>query len=170
MHALRDITHGSQITVSYLADVGTDTQGRRRQLQADFGFRCACTTCGLSGIDLALSDQRRSRIGQLSALIQVAVNGEMRLGMPQNHTRKPTDAVHLVEERLQLMDDEGVGGTAWDTLYAGCAYSRSIGDKFAATRYASRAAESARLALGRDSAEFQKYASFIGSRAKPGAK
>ena len=41
---------------------------------------------------------------------------------------------------------------------------RSVGDKQAATLWAGRAAESARLALGRDSDEFQKYSASVGSR------
>ena len=69
----------------------------------------------------------------------------------------------LVEERLSLLQAEGLDFTH-DTLYAACAYSRSVGDKAAASAWASRAAENARVALGKDSLEFNKYAAFIGSR------
>ena len=164
IHALRDIDHGEEICVSYLADVGTPRAGRIAKLYDSFGFTCECSACALTDAERTLSDQRRARIGVLGELIQQAVNGEMVPGGPQFLTRKKTNAIALVEERLALMDEEGVGGTGWDTMYAACAYSRSIGDKVAATKWASRAAENARLALGRDSDEFQKYAGYIGSR------
>ena len=34
---------------------------------------------------------------------------------------KRSKALALVEERLALMEEEGVGGTSWDTAYAACA-------------------------------------------------
>lgn len=93
-----------------------------------------------------------------------AVNGDMVAGGPQNFNRKRTKAVELCNERIELMEIEGVGGTCWDTLYAACSYCRSVGDKQLASSFASKAAESARHALGKDSQEYQKYASYIGTR------
>ena len=56
----------------------------------------------------------------------------------------------------------------WDTLYAACAHCRdTLGDKVAASAWASRAAENARFALGRDSLEFDKYSSCVPGRARP---
>lgn len=63
-----------------------------------------------------------------------------------------------------MLQAEGLEAKAWDTLYAGCVLSRKRGDKKGASAWASRAADSARLALGRDSLEFQKYASYVSSR------
>ena len=88
----------------------------------------------------------------------------------QGLPRARSNAIALVEERLALMQVEGLDATSWDTLHAACAYCRSIGDKVGASSWAGRAAENARLALGRDSEEFQKYASLIGSRRGGGAK
>ena len=105
------------------------------------------------------------RLSQCHAQISISVNGAgaaAATGLP----RKQTDAISLVEERMALLDTEGLGATGWDTLYGGCAYSRSIGDRVSASAWASRAAEAARLALGQDSNEYQKYASYIGSRRK----
>lgn len=97
--------------------------------------------------------------------ISTTVNGNMggSGGVPAL-PRARSNALALVEERLSKMHAEGLDVTAWDTLHAACAYCRSIGDKVGATSWASRAAENARMALGRDSEEFQKYAALIGSR------
>ena len=99
-----------------------------------------------------------------------AVNGDMVAGGPQALHRRRTKAVELVAERVELMEREEVGGTSWDTLYAACSYCRSVGDKQQASSWAVRAAESAQLALGKDSEEYQKYASYIGTRKAGGKK
>ena len=167
IHTLRDIAKGEAITVSYLPDVGTATKQRGQRLFDDFGFRCACNACSLTGTLRAESDERRTRVGELAALMEVAVNGTggAALNLPG---RKRTNAIALVEERLGLMTLEGTEHTSWDTLYAACAYCRSVGDKVEASQWASRAAEMARLALGKDSDEYQQYAACIGRRS--GAK
>ena len=134
----------------------------------DFGFTCVCATCNLTGSALAQSNTRRARIGALARLVEVAVNGGVAgTGNALTVTavgRKRTNAIALVEERIALMEEEGTDGTSWDTLYAACAYCRSIGDKVEASKWASRAADMARLALGKDSDEFQQCAAYIGRR------
>ena len=168
IHALRDIRKNEEVTVSYLADVGTPSHRRCQQLLDDFGFTCVCATCNLTGSALAQSNTRRARIGALARLVEVAVNGGVAgTGNALTVTavgRKRTNAIALVEERIALMEEEGTDGTSWDTLYAACAYCRSIGDKVEASKWASRAADMARLALGKDSDEFQQYAAYIGRR------
>ena len=95
--------------------------------------------------------------------IRAAVNGNEHAPSVPGLPRARSNAIVLVEERLSLLQAEGLDFTH-DTLYAACAYSRSVGDKAAASAWASRAAENARLALGKDSLEFNKYAALIGSR------
>ena len=68
----------------------------------------------------------------------------------------------MVKERLALLEEEGVH-TSWDTSYAAWAYCCSVGDKAEARKWACRAAESARIGLGRDSDEFIKYSAYVGS-------
>ena len=90
-----------------------------------------------------------------------ALNGEQHRAAspaPLHDTHTP-NVLLLIEERLALLEAEGLGATAWDTLYAGCAYSRSVGDKAAAGAWARRAADTACIALGGDSAEVEKYTS-----------
>mmetsp|Transcript_16432 Transcript_16432/g.42160 ORF Transcript_16432/g.42160 Transcript_16432/m.42160 type:complete len:104 (-) Transcript_16432:185-496(-) len=95
-----------------------------------------------------------------------AVNGETSPAATAMHAvpRAHSNAIALVEERLALLEAEGLGSMAWDTFYAGCSYSRSIGDKVAASTWASRAADAAKVALGCDSDEYQKYAAYVGNR------
>ena len=97
-------------------------------------------------------------VAQISTLVNGAGQGTPGIA------RARSNAIELVEERLALLAAEGLDTTMWDTLYAGCAYSRSVGDRAAASDWAGRAAENARLALGKDSDEYQKYAALVGSR------
>jgi hypothetical protein len=55
--ASRDITAGKEITIGYFHDAPRD---RRRQFfEQQFGFRCSCPACMLSGEALEQSDRRR---------------------------------------------------------------------------------------------------------------
>ena len=149
IHALRDIALGTEITVNYLSDASGLCKDERH---AQLGFSCACATC--TSRLLAQSDQRRTRIAELFGLIQSAVVS------PQSGPRGL--GVVLVKERLALLEEEGVH-TSWDTSYAAWAYCCSVGDKAEARKWACRAAESARIGLGRDSDEFIKYSAYVGS-------
>ena len=164
IHALVDIAAGDEITISYL---GSEQFSRRDERQAklldDFGFTCGCAKCTITAEAVRLSDARRSRLGALSVLISIAVNGIAIDGSAGRMPRTRTNAIDLVEERLRLLDQDGIGNT-WDTMYAACAYSRSMGDRAQATLWASRAAESARVGLGCDSEEYQKYVALVGTR------
>mmetsp|Transcript_11166 Transcript_11166/g.22548 ORF Transcript_11166/g.22548 Transcript_11166/m.22548 type:complete len:130 (+) Transcript_11166:1105-1494(+) len=122
-------------------------------------FRLVCAIwCGSSRPVLQLS--------ACAAQISRVVNSSPHPGphpSPKRASSSPEPHA-LIEERLALLEAEGLEATAWDTLYAGCVYSRKLGDKKGASAWASRAANLARLALGRDSLEFQKYAEHVSSR------
>jgi hypothetical protein len=107
---------------------------------------------------------RRHAVHAPSAQISVAVNSSERAPAAAGLPWARCNAVALVEERLALLDAEDLH-FQHDTLYAACAYSRSVGDKGAASAWASRAAENAERAMGKDSLEFCKYAALIGRRA-----
>ena len=151
IHAMRDIPPGAEILVTYLAELGADHAKRSARLATDFGFVCECATCSLTTTERAESDRRRQRIGALGDVIREAV------------PRKRADAISLVEERLKLMEEEGIGGTSYDTIFAASAYCRLVGDRASASLWASRAADCARLALGCDSEEFVKLTSLVGN-------
>ena len=63
----------------------------------------------------------------------------------------------LIEERLALLEEEGIHAH-WDTHYTAWAFHQNLGNEAEARRWAARAAMGAAVGLGRDSAEFLKYA------------
>jgi hypothetical protein len=65
--------------------------------------------------------------------------------------------VELVEERLTLMEEEGMSALAWDTLWVGSEACQLGGDAAAAKQWSARAAECARLALGSESDLVERY-------------
>ena len=66
VHALRDISAGEELTISYLPPRGSVREARQKALLERFGFKCACALCVLQGNDLARSDARQRAIGELS--------------------------------------------------------------------------------------------------------
>ena len=97
---------------------------------------------GLSGAALAQSDTRQARIAALG----------------QRITAPGADVLELAEGRLRLLRKEGMGPTAWDTLWAAAAYLAATKQRGPAVEWAARAAECAAFALGEDSAEYEEYA------------
>lgn len=154
----------------------------KEPLNSPIGQRTACAAAALAA---AAAVPRRARmfrrvlchwvrhsvrpVLQLSILrdnqqIRATVNGDEQAPATPGLPRARSNAIALVEERMDLLSAEGLDGAMWDTLYAACAYCRSVGDKEGASAWAARAAENASLALGKDSLEFNKYAAYIGSR------
>lgn len=56
-HALKDITEGEELCISY-GDILT-SRAMRRLWQAGFGFECRCPACSLSNHEQLVSDNRR---------------------------------------------------------------------------------------------------------------
>jgi hypothetical protein len=67
IHAVRRISKGEEITISY-ADIGT-FESRRRHLKKGFGFDCTCELCSLPETARAASDKRQSEIKRLDELV-----------------------------------------------------------------------------------------------------
>ena len=144
LHALTPISAGEEVRIHYRGGGDGETRAERRAaLLRDFGFSCTCADmCGASRSKVAASDERQARIAALAARIQA--------------TPCPTDCVALVEQRLALMEAEGMV-TAWDTMGAAMSYCRFTAQPKAAAQWAARAASCAALALGRDSEEYAMY-------------
>jgi hypothetical protein len=163
MYATRAIEIHEELTVSYLGVVGQPRSERRAALSANFSFSCSCQRCGLSGRALSVSDQRQARIHALKGKIVAAVNENalqdkinfaLRRG---GAASQRTLGLALIEERIILMEQEGMGALVWETQWAAREHCERIGDKTGARRWAQRAAESARHALGVQSEEFERY-------------
>ena len=143
VHALRRLAAGDEVRVDYRGDDGEGRAERQAALLKDFGFACRCSLCSLGSAARQLSDGRRARITHLGERI-----GE---------TPCPRDLVEIVKERLRLMAEEEMLGTAWDTYAAASDYLRCTGELEGAVTWARRAATCAEQALGRDSAEWLLY-------------
>jgi len=150
IHALRDITPGEEICVSYLDNASGMPRTQRHD---ELGFACLCTACGLQGKLLAQSDKRRSRIGVIFGILESMIRATDRRAMT------------LVMERLQLMEQEGMRED-WNTLYCAASFFGLTGDRCQAGQWAARAAESARYGMGEDSDEFIYYAASSAAFAK----
>jgi len=142
IHALCNIAEGAEIGVSYL-DNASGT--RRAQRHEELGFACTCSTCKLSGALLAASDQRRSRIGVIFGVLEAAARSANQR------------TIALVSERLELMEEEELLET-WNTLFVAASFCGITGDAKQASRWAARAAESAKHGLGAESDEYAYYA------------
>lgn len=55
--ALSDIPAGSEVTLSYIEEEGTDLLERRRMLR-DYGFTCACQRCEAEQLADSLQEQQ----------------------------------------------------------------------------------------------------------------
>lgn len=67
VHAVRHISKGGEITISY-ADTRT-FESRRRHLKKLFGFDCTCKLCSLPEIARAASDDHQNETKRLDELI-----------------------------------------------------------------------------------------------------
>jgi hypothetical protein len=73
VHAVRDITRGSEITVCYSFDGMLRVQ-RQRHLSELFGFACSCAKCSLQGEELRISDERMAAIGDVTSTVKDLVH------------------------------------------------------------------------------------------------
>jgi hypothetical protein len=185
MYAMRDIKQGEELVVSYLGSIGEQPrEARRESLRTDFGFICTCAKCLLADDALSQSDARCERLLTLTGLIREAVSSsgfqrEVAAAMAKRgvasvpsradaqlittlREKRKASGIALLEERLALLDADGQGGRSWDTLEALHRFCSEMGDEVLAQRYAARAAQSARMALGEDSVEYVKYAKLSG--------
>jgi len=183
LHALRDIDIGEELTISYLPTLERPRAVRRDALLSGFGFPCACCACSLSGGALRASETRRARLEVVEGEMRAASDpsraadamrkalaagadvataaGQRRLRALQQRLR--AEGVALAEERLSLLEQEGAvhAARAWGALEAASRLCSMLGDREEAAKWNAKAAKCALLALGRESAEFVRYAALI---------
>jgi hypothetical protein len=183
VYALCDIESGQELTVSYLPTLERPRETRRAALRRLFGFTCECPACSLSGDALAASERRRARLERLEEEMRAAADpsraadamraamasgadmrtaaGQQKLRALQGQLRR--ESVALIEERLSLLEQEGGvhAARAWGTLEAAAKLCTMLGDRAEAGRWNAKAAKCAMLALGRESAEFSRYAALM---------
>ncbi|EGG02004.1 uncharacterized protein MELLADRAFT_66658 [Melampsora larici-populina 98AG31] len=68
MHAIRDISPGEELTISY-RDMKLPRLERQQELE-DYGFNCTCSLCSLPDLPARLSDDRIYEMGELDGILQ----------------------------------------------------------------------------------------------------
>ena len=83
IHAVREISQGEEITISY--SYTGPSKSRRRHLQNKFGFDCTCSLCSLPATERLLSDNRLEEVQHLDDAIG---DGVKLMLHPQQHLQK----------------------------------------------------------------------------------
>jgi len=140
IHAVRHISKGEEITISY-ADTGT-FESRRRHLKKSFAFDCTCELCSLLEAAREVSDNRQSEIKRLDELI----GDESRL------FSNPDRCLEDVHTLLALLEAENITDARvprayYDALQIAIAH----GDQARAKVFAQRAYEARLCCEGDDS-------------------
>ena len=140
IHAVRPISKGEEITISY-ADIGT-FESRRRHLKRSFGFDCTCELCSLPEDARAMSDNRQSEIKRLDEL----------LGDGSRLFFNPGRCLEDVHTLLALLEAENIADARLPRAYYD-AFQIAIahGDQARAKVFAQRAYEARLCCEGEDS-------------------
>lgn len=139
IHAVRPISKGEEITISY-ADIGT-FENRRRHLKKSFGFDCTCELCSLPEIARGISDRRQTEIKRLDELLG---DGSRLLSNPE----RCLEDVHTL---LTLLEAENITDARLPRAYYD-AFQIAIahGDQARAKVFAQRAYEARLCCEGDD--------------------
>ena len=100
--ALRAITHGEEIFVSYIADrrlYGSPRQMRQVMLGIPYHFTCVCSICSLTEAESKMSDARRQRLNELWEIAGCL------LGSSSSTQRDRLD--NVIDEGIRLLQEEG---------------------------------------------------------------
>lgn len=127
IHAVRDISPGEEVTVSYINPAQSQAR-REARLHRTWGFRCSCPACTGSEASRAASDER---VRQAEELV-----GELKdYGVGSRATPEMAELVVSLYEQERL----------WGVLYEAYAYAaiewNGVGEPWTATRYARLAVE-----------------------------
>jgi hypothetical protein len=155
IHAVRSISKGEEITISY-ADTGT-FESRRRHLKKSFAFDCTCELCSLPEAARAISDKRQSEITRLDELIG---DGSRLISNPD----KCLEDVHTLLKLLEAenITDARVPRAYYDALQVAIAH----GDQARAKVFAQRAYEARLCCEGDDSPLTARVKSLVERPAK----
>ncbi|KAH9820107.1 hypothetical protein DFH28DRAFT_1052408 [Melampsora americana] len=129
MYAIRDISPGEELTISY-RDMKLTREERRRELK-HYGFECQCSLCSLPSHAVAVSDSRIQQIDELTIHL---------IDWSPTSKATPTMAEHVLElyklERLDAGLEEAytmvslaynaVGESQRASMYASLAIARGI--------------------------------------------
>jgi hypothetical protein len=144
LFALRDLAPGEEVTISYLyAALEAPRSVRQEQLKQHWNFDCQCSVCSASAEEVALSDDRRERIGHANE----------KLARPDANARY---LYRAATQLAQLYDEEGLITPRARTNEIAAFASSMIGDENEAIRFANAAKRYWRILAGKDSFEVRR--------------
>ena len=134
IHAVRDISAGEELTLSYINPV-MSRRDRIRRLKQTWGFDCACRLCTQDRPRTGASD---SRINQIDALVK-----ELRSYKPESQATP-----EMAELLISLYQQENLWGMMYEAYtYAALEYN-GAGQPWTAIKYARLAIEHGIPAIG----------------------
>ncbi|KAK6201779.1 hypothetical protein LQW54_009358 [Pestalotiopsis sp. IQ-011] len=142
IHALRDISAGEEIMISY--DMSLPSTARWAKLKDSFGFQCSCELCTLPAEEIDLSDARRLQIADLDGMI----------GNPTAMVLNPLKSLAACHELLQVLNREyGEAATALlaRLYYDAFQITAAHGDQARASAFAEHAYMARVVCEGEDS-------------------
>ncbi|KAB8356404.1 hypothetical protein FH972_023987 [Carpinus fangiana] len=148
--AVKDISEGEEITVSYLTEDAwaLPCAARRAHLQRLFNFDCVCIACRLSPTETSASDARREKISHMQDAVG---NGFMIMNSPER-------ALAYCRDRLELLHLEGEHGPMEQIVYYDAFQICVAHSDFArAKAFAQLCVESVALWQGRDGYDIGKH-------------
>ncbi|KAH8197076.1 hypothetical protein TruAng_008746 [Truncatella angustata] len=152
IHAVRDISVGEEIMISY--DMSLPSDARWVKLKASFGFQCRCELCALPAEEMIMSDARRLQIGDLNTMI----------GDPMTMLRNPLKSLTACHDLFQVLKKEY--GDAATALLARLYYdafqiTAAHGDQARASAFAEKTYMARVECEGEDSPLTQKVKDFM---------
>lgn len=150
VYALRNISAGDEITVSYLN--GGVSKERQELLLQNFQFRCACHVCSLPDKELKASDTRILRAKDLDNTI----------GNWNSARYSPAKVLADARKLLAIFREEGIDDDRLPNLYWDVFQIVIMhGDQARASEYARHYVDLKTLSEGPDSANVEKTRSYI---------
>lgn len=132
MHAVREISQGEEIIISY--SLTGPSKSRRRHLQKNFGFDCTCSLCSLPATECLLSDNRLEEVQHLDNVIG---DGENLMLHAQQHLQKVHTLIQLLE--AEQISDARLPRAYYDAFQTVIAHGDQARAKvFAERAYAAR--------------------------------
>lgn len=150
IYALQDIQQGDEITVSYLSDDAwaLPRTERRRHLQQNFNFNCACGSCHSHPTEALESDGRRLKLSRLQGEVG---NGILIMSQPKR-------ALAYCSESIDLLRAEGESAPMEQTVYYDAFQVCAAHSDFARARaFADLSTKCAITWQGAESEETQTY-------------
>jgi hypothetical protein len=131
VHALRTITVGEELTISYIDPVQPVSQ-RKEYLKSSWGFECDCSSCTAPPSVATESD---NRIDEILELQEKLADTESQY----------VDAPGMAETLVSLYAQERLDGPIADAYTFAAHEYNGVGDKWRARQYAYKALEAGLL-------------------------